>query len=138
MFKKEYKKNSFKFRSKGFTLIEALVAFSILSIALAAFVSSTVTSMESLRRAENSHLASKLAQEGIEMVISKKNNHITCVNRGECGSWRDNLSDGSYEVSSARASELRPSETFSSYAGDPWKPGKLCFLDSASGGGPVQ
>lgn len=120
---------------KGFTLVEALVSFAILTLALAAFISSTTTAMESFKHAEKMHLASKIANEGIEMVINKKDNHTTCYKRGGCSDWRDNFPAGSFEVSSARPEELLPGEQFSGYDDTGWKPRNICFLDSAGGGG---
>ncbi len=121
-------------REQGFTIMEALISFSILVVALAAFTNSMLTTLEGFERAENSHLASKIAKEGIEMVMSKRSNHIECERTGcpELSEWRDGLEEGSYEISAARIEELLPGNDFFSYAGV--REGRpLCFLDVASG-----
>ncbi|MGM0629464.1 MAG: type IV pilus modification PilV family protein, partial [Patescibacteria group bacterium] len=107
---------------RGFTLVEALVAFSILAISLGAFVSTTVTSMKAFRQAENHHLAAKMAMEGIEMAINKRDNYRICaleMDEPSCPSgttWREDISDGDeYEVSAARPEEVLPGENFSEY-----------------------
>lgn len=118
-------------KDRGFTLIEALVAIFILSLALAAFVSSTVTSIRSFENAENFHLASEIAKEGIELVINKKENHITCVNTVDCvdiSNWQENLTEGSFEISSSRPKELLPDGQLNEYI-DLYQDRHLCFID---------
>ncbi len=115
---------------EGFTLIEALVAFSILAIAFGAFSSSFTTGIKAFKHAESSHLASKMAKEGMELVINKKQNHSRCYADGECLNWRDNLSVGSYEVSSVRPDDLLPGRTLREF--DPSRP--ICFMDEFSSG----
>lgn len=125
-------------KQKGFTLVEALISFSILAMAFGAFISSTTTAMKSFEYAEERHLASKMAQEGIELAINKKNNFDSCAKdpqssefqycQGE--TWLKDIDfDGSYEVSSARPEELLPREQFSGYDNTVWKPRNICFLE---------
>jgi type II secretory pathway pseudopilin PulG len=130
MFRNEIKKDSQK--TKGFTLIEALVAFSVLVIAFSAFISSTTTSMKAFRSVERSHLASMMAKEGIELIFSKKSNgYRACVILNECNlgvDWDYGLEEGSYEVSSYRYEELLPGERFSGFDEGANRPRPLCFL----------
>lgn len=136
MFKKEIKKECQK--TKGFTLVEALVAFSVLTIALGAFISSTTTSIKTFRSVEKSYLANEIAKEGMEIVTSKmSNSYKACVVLNKCDDWRLGLGDGSYEVSSFRYGELMPEELFSGFDEGDSRPRPLCFLaDEIQDGGP--
>ena len=117
----------------GFTLIEALVALSILALVFTAFTSSVTTGIKSLRYAEEAHLASKMAKEGIELVVNKRNNHVSCVNDGECTDWKNNLRQGHYAVSSVRPEDLLPDAELSSHSGH--LNSSLCFMAPESGHG---
>ena len=122
--------------NKGFTVMEALVAFSILIIAFTAFVSSTTVSMKAFLKAEEYQFANLLAMEGLELVISKKDNHNTCVFFGDCVDWRTRLEAGNYEVSAFRVDELLPDKSFSSYShASVHKPRDICFLDESDNEG---
>ncbi len=126
-----YKKTSSEEKDQGFTVLEALVAFAILAIAFGAFTSSTTTSIKAFQHAEKMHIASKIAKEGLELIINKKVNHRSCADNflhSDCvfeESWKDFVDlDKSYEVSSARPEELLPKVVLKEY-----NPRYLCFLD---------
>ena len=131
MFSYAINKNK-RINKRGFTIIEALVAFSILVIAFGAFISSTTTTIKSFSYAEDAHLANKMSKEGIELVINKKFNHIECIQDHHCtdvSDWRDNLDVGTYVVSSARPAELLPGNKFrGAISVDASRP--LCFLNN--------
>ena len=55
-------------KTKGFTLVETLVALSILSIALAGTYTMISYNLRSAKGIQNSFIASGLAQEGLEVV----------------------------------------------------------------------
>ena len=97
----------------GFTVVEALVSFSIIALALHGFISATVTVLDSFRHTEQMHIASKIAQEGIELPISKALNHQACEDDPNCDNindWQENLAkDGGvyfYEVDAAQPEQL--------------------------------
>ena len=81
--------------TKGFTLVEALVAISILMIAIASPLSIAQKGLSSAVLSRNEMTASFLAQDGIEAV---KNIRDQIALKETSGDWI-NRSDGSYGVS---------------------------------------
>lgn len=77
----------------GFTLIEALVAVTILTVALAGLINAVWLSIRILGSAERKYIATKIAQEGMELFISKRNNNVICLNNGctYISNWQENL-----------------------------------------------
>ena len=67
---------TFKKINKGFTLIETLVAISILMIAIAGPLTVANKGQTSALNAKNQSIAINLAQEGIEYINFVKNNKI--------------------------------------------------------------
>lgn len=67
--------------SRGFTLVETLIAVSILSLALLPPVYTAYQSVVSANFAKDQMIASYLAQDAIDYIIAKKNqNIIACTN----------------------------------------------------------
>lgn len=102
---------------RGFTVMETIMAFSILTLALSGFSGMMVSSLKSFRLSQEKYVAAKIAQEGIELAVNKKDNHVQCVKADpSCplSDWQENLL-GSFEVESGRSTELRPQSSFQSY-----------------------
>ncbi|GEM_PF-2819181 len=81
----------------GFTLIETLVAISIILVTLVFFISAAWLSLRLLGNAERKYIAAKIAQEGMELFISKRNNNVLCLNNSSCTDvtdWQEDLSGG--------------------------------------------
>ncbi|MBI3634051.1 MAG: type II secretion system protein [Candidatus Yonathbacteria bacterium] len=83
---------------KGFTLLETLVAISILLIAVVAPLSTIGGSLSSIFTARDQMIAVNFAQEGIEMVRQKRDSNMLNVWKNGVGSWGDNLSAGEYLI----------------------------------------
>lgn len=102
----------------GFTIMETIIGFSILSLSLAGFSGMVVTSLKSFRDAQEKYIAAKIAQDGLELAINKKDNHVQCVAADPTcpiTSWQQNLI-GSFQVEAAKPNQLRPNSTFSAYS----------------------
>lgn len=93
--------------TRGFTLIETLIAVSLIAIAFSSFVDLLVKSIQATRITHESYLASSLASDAMEIVKNKKDNHVGCVkNNPPCATlsgtlqnkWQDKLVGGPYEV----------------------------------------
>ncbi|MDQ3014342.1 MAG: type II secretion system GspH family protein [bacterium] len=70
-----------KISSRGFTLVETLIAISILSLALLPPVYTAYQSVVSANFAKDQMIASYLAQDAMDYIIAKKNqNIIACTN----------------------------------------------------------
>ena len=114
-------------RMRGFTLIETLVAATIFVAALGGFTTLAVLSLRSATTTELTYTAAKIAQEGMELAIGKRDNHVICIESGSCpiSDWQDNLI-GSWEVNATRPNDLEPQQRFQSYD----QSRKLCFIKS--------
>ena len=89
---KKIKKNKLSTLS-GFTLVETLVALSILLIAVVAPISRIEDSLHKMYYVRDEAVAVNLAQEGIDIVRQiRDTNMINNV------SWTQNLADGTYTV----------------------------------------
>lgn len=62
--------------SKGFTLLETLVAVLLISLAIVTFLGTTTSGIRSTRQAVNQMVAQSLAQEGMELVIALRNSNF--------------------------------------------------------------
>ncbi|OGZ35844.1 MAG: hypothetical protein A3A94_01665 [Candidatus Portnoybacteria bacterium RIFCSPLOWO2_01_FULL_43_11] len=102
--------------NSGFTLLETLVAISVLVIVFGALVSLMVASLRSFEMAKQRYTAAKIAQEGMELLINKKENNILCIESGSCSipNWRNRLI-GSWEVDATKPDELLPLRRFNNY-----------------------
>lgn len=83
---------------KGFTLIETLIAISILLIAVVAPMSTIGGSLSSLYTARDQMIAINFAQEGIEVVRQKRDSNMLDKWNGENVNWNNGLSAGNYVV----------------------------------------
>lgn len=86
------KKNNVN-RKGGFTLVETLVAISILLVAVAAPVSLIGDSVHRIYYAKDEAVAVNLAQEGIEIVRQVRDTNML---NNAAGGWLTNLSNGTY------------------------------------------
>jgi prepilin-type N-terminal cleavage/methylation domain-containing protein len=76
--------------TKGFTLIETLIAISILALALIPPVYTAYQSVISANFAKDQMIANYLAQDALDYVIAKKNlNIIACTNTQNDGTLAD-------------------------------------------------
>jgi prepilin-type N-terminal cleavage/methylation domain-containing protein len=83
------KKLSHKIRVRGFTLIETLVAVSLLSIAIVAPMSLTTQSLAAAFYARDQVTAFNLAQEGIEAVRALRDGQILQISQSSNASGVD-------------------------------------------------
>lgn len=79
---------------KGYTLIETVVALSILTFALVGPVSLILTSLNKVYFSKNKLIAANLAQEGIELIRTIRENNVICEVRGTPGGRWDSDYDG--------------------------------------------
>ena len=80
-------------QQKGFTLIEALIAIFIFSLALVSLITITSRGITGVAQARDQAIAQFLAQEGIEMVRNIRDTNLLGVIAGNGASWDDGLSD---------------------------------------------
>jgi len=112
----------------GFSLIETLVSLFILTLTLGGFISLVTTSLRSFDISKQSSVAGRVAQEGMELAISKRDNHVACVeDDSNCpiSDWKENLL-GNFEVGSADLNRLKPTLSFKSF--DSTR--VLCIIDT--------
>ncbi|MDP2668714.1 MAG: prepilin-type N-terminal cleavage/methylation domain-containing protein [bacterium] len=69
---------------KGFSLIEVLISLLILSVVIAGFIAAVVLSVRSFRLSKARYLGTKIAEEGIELVINKRDNNLICAKSDTC------------------------------------------------------
>ncbi|MCI0565574.1 prepilin-type N-terminal cleavage/methylation domain-containing protein [bacterium] len=122
-FVKRIVKNA-RLQTGGFTLLEVLVAVAITGGVLALFLNSVTLMFRSIDNAERKYIALKIAQEGMELMISKRNNNVICLsNPTACDitNWQEHLyhscSAGpqGYEIFADDPESLLPGETLSVY-----------------------
>jgi prepilin-type N-terminal cleavage/methylation domain-containing protein len=70
--------NSFVWR-RGFTLVETIVSIGLLALVLSAFIGTIGTSLRLTELGNKRYIASKIAQEGMELFQSKRNNNVICI-----------------------------------------------------------
>ena len=71
-------KNRFLLRA-GFTLVETIVSIGLLSLVLGAFISVVSSNLRLSATGNQKYFASKIAQEGMELFQSKRNNNVICI-----------------------------------------------------------
>jgi len=125
---------------KGFTLIEILVSLFFLSLVMVSFVSVVVLSTRSFRSSRALYLGSKIAEDGIELVVNKRDNNVLCVKPGNCSqlcSWKQgllytpgsscNLRDHDWNVDATKPDQLLAGNWF-----DDYNPSSLICIKSVS------
>jgi hypothetical protein len=101
----------------GFTVMELIVSFTILSLSLAGFTGMMVSSIRDYRNAEERYTAAKIAQEGMELAQNKKDNNVQCIAANvDCplSDWQDDLV-GDFQVDATRTGDLVPGGRFAAY-----------------------
>ena len=114
-------------KKRGFTVMESIVAFTILSLSVTAFSGIIVNSMRNFRNSQEKYVAAKIAQEGMELAVNKKDNNVQCVESNVAcplSTWQENLI-GSFKVESARPEKLLPNHVFDDFEQDEY----ICVLD---------
>jgi prepilin-type N-terminal cleavage/methylation domain-containing protein len=80
---------------KGFTVLESVVAISILSVAIAGAFTAIQTSLSQSTIAKDEVKAFYLAQEATEIIRNKRdNNQLLNVQNGPTVSWLDGITEG--------------------------------------------
>ncbi len=95
-----------KKRQKAFTLIEVLVAITILIIGIISGFVLVTRALYNVAVIKDRLTASFLAQEGIELTRQiRDSNFLRILNNEESADWRDGLADGTYIIESKVDSE---------------------------------
>lgn len=110
----------------GFTLIETLVAITILLVAVVGPISLIGDSIRKMYYARDETLAINLAQEGIEMV-----RQVRDTNMLSGSAWLTNLADGTYMIDAGTFMTGAPN-TFVVYCGGACAPQPI-YLDTTTG-----
>lgn len=118
-----FKKNT---SAAGFTLIETLVAITILLIAVVGPIALIGDSIRKMYYARDEVLAINLAQEGIEMV-----RQVRDTNMLSGSAWLTNLADGTYLIDAGNSMTGAPG-TFVIYCGAACVPQPI-YLDGNTG-----
>ncbi len=103
------KKNSLKKYSAGFTLVETLVAISILSLVTTATLTAVQSALTNTNTTKDKITAFYLAQEGMEFIKNIRDENTLNILNGAGTSWLAGLSGA---------------------VGDPCYFGKVCRIDS--------
>lgn len=86
------KNNKYKYQ-RGFTLIESLVAITVLTVAIAAPLTLASQSLSAAYSARDQVIAFNLAQDAIETVRAQRDNNILSILKNSTNiTWLDNLS----------------------------------------------
>ena len=80
----------------GFTLIETMVAVSVLMVALTAPLTLASQSLFASVYAKDKIVASYLAQEAVEVVREKRDNNLLKIVRGDSTEWLEGVPLGQY------------------------------------------
>ena len=96
---------NFKKKQKAFTLVEVLIAVSILTIGiLSGFILITKV-LYNTAVIQDRLTASFLEQEGIELTRQVRDSNFLQIMDGESVEWNNRLEDGSYTIESKAGSE---------------------------------
>lgn len=85
---------------RGFTLVEALIAISILIIGILSGFILVTRALYNVSVIQDRLTASFLAQEGIELVRNIRDTNYIKILNNQTVNWRDNLQDGCYIIES--------------------------------------
>ncbi|MDD5535412.1 MAG: prepilin-type N-terminal cleavage/methylation domain-containing protein [Candidatus Pacebacteria bacterium] len=88
----------FRFSKKGFTLVEALIAMSVLIIGIFSGFVLVTRALYNAAVIQDRLTASFLAQEGVELVRQIRDTNFIKILDNESDNWRDGLEDGNYIV----------------------------------------
>lgn len=122
-----FMKGKKSYHNKGFTLIETIVATFIIVMLLSSFIGLVVLGMKSFNFSKQRYIAAKIAQEGMELIINKRDNNVFCVRNEDCtaiSDWQEDLV-GEWLVDATKPDELLPGNSF-----QPYEAGKyLCIMN---------
>lgn len=91
-------KNQLNTKSKGFTLVEVLVALFVLTTAIVACLNAVNRGLSSTQNAKSKLIAANLVQEGIEVVRNIRDTNWLEQRTNPDLLWDDGLSAGDWEV----------------------------------------
>lgn len=112
---------------RGFTLIETMIAVAVLSMTMGGVLTIVTVSVRNLGIQKDRLIATKIASEGIEFMINKRDNNTRCLQSGtctlDCSDWRTrlldtpgdscNFEDRCWEIDAAIPDGLLPNNAFS-------------------------
>lgn len=84
-------------KKKGFTLIEVIIAISIIVVGIISCISLISSSISGVTIGKSKIIAAGLAQEGVEIVRNIRDNNWTNYKR-TIDTWRDGLGEGNWLV----------------------------------------
>jgi len=82
---------------KGFTLIEVIIAISIIVVGIISCIALISSSISGVTAGKSKIIAAGLAQEGVEIVRNIRDNNWTNYKR-TIDTWRDGLNEGNWLV----------------------------------------
>ena len=94
----QYFSNSYRKEKKAFTLVEALVAISIMLIGILSTLILVTRVLYSTSIIQNRLTASFLAQEGMELIRQKRDSNFVKGLKGDSVGWLDGLDSGEYRI----------------------------------------
>ncbi|MGC8981665.1 MAG: type IV pilus modification PilV family protein, partial [Minisyncoccia bacterium] len=81
------------FQNKGQTLVEVLAGIALFIFGTVAFLYLLNSYFISFKNVKDRMIANLLAQEGLELVIGKRNENIARISNGETINWLEGLGD---------------------------------------------
>ena len=96
---------NFKNKNKAFTLVEVLIAVSILTVGILSGFILVTKVLYSTAVIQERLTASFLAQEGIELVRQIRDSNFLRIVNGESVEWKDGLAYGNYIIESKAGSQ---------------------------------
>jgi len=96
---------NFQSKSNAFTLVEVLIAITILTIGILSGFILVTRALYNVAVIKDRLTASFLAQEGIELTRQIRDSNFLRILNGESADWRDGLGAGSYIIESKAGSD---------------------------------